>query len=341
VVLSFYNEEDVLNELISRLRAVFQDQLRFSPQEYELIFVNDRSKDRSLEILHEEAQKFPDIRIINMSRNFGVSPCVMAGMEYASGEFVVYMDADLQDPPELIPEMVRLFESERADVVHTRRLSREGETRFKMGLTKLGYLILNRFSSIEIDRNVGDFKLLSRQAVKHLIQLREHRPFVRGMVKWVGFRQVFLNYNREARFAGDTKFPVLSWRVISNFLDSALISFSDAPLKFALVSGFFVSVSSFFYLAVIVVMKVLGWSLPGWSAIMATMLVLGGIQLFTIGVLGLYINAIFVESKRRPRFIIENTFGFSRDKLAPTWNEMSPHSKLDDDDDDRYREYSV
>jgi len=308
VVLSFYNEGAVLEELIKRLEKAFT----LTDCDHELIFVNDASTDRSKEILLEKAQHDRRIKIITMSRPFGVSPCVLAGMEYSTGDAVIYMDADLQDPPELIPEMIKTWREGGCEIVNTKRRSRAGESGLKMFITAVGYAILTKVSDIGLEKEEGDFKLLSRRAVKELIRLKEIRPFTRGMVKWIGFKQQTLVYDREARFAGDTKFLAWGWRVISNFLDSALISFSDLPLKLSLFLGFLVSAGAFFYLFIIFIMKFMGIAMPGWSAIMATMLVLGGIQLLTIGVLGLYINAIFIETKRRPNFIIESTYGIEK-----------------------------
>ena len=165
-------------------------------------------------------------------------------------------------------------------------------------------------SDIELVPNSGDFKLLSRRVVNELLKLNEHKPFVRGMITWVGFKQVQVFYDRDARHAGETHYPVLGWRVISNFLDSALISFSDVPLKIALLLGFVVSIGAFFWIIGVFVMRFLGYTVGGWAAMMTTMLVLGGVQLLTIGVLGLYINAIFRETRNRPSYIVKDTFGF-------------------------------
>ena len=311
VVFSFFNEEDVLNELVTRVRRVFREDLQGRITSHELIFVNDRSTDGSLQMLLRLAEGNDDIRIINMSRNFGISPCVFAGLKFATGDAVIYMDADLQDPPELIQQLVNLWLNQQdIDVIHTKRESRAGESKIKLLITGIGYAVLQKVSNIVILPEVGDFKLLSRRAVHYLAKFKEHKPFTRGLVNWIGFNQITITYHREERFAGETKFPVYSWGVISNFLDSALISFSDVPLKIALLLGFLVSFGAFGYLMIIFVMKFLNWSLPGWSAIMATILLLGGIQLFTIGMLGLYINSIFIEAKKRPNYIIESTFGF-------------------------------
>lgn len=311
VIFSFFNEEDVLEELVARVRSVFRNDLSERITAHEMIFVNDRSTDGSLALLRNLAEGHNDIRIINMSRNFGISPCVFAGFEHSTGDAVIYMDADLQDPPEVIPQLVNLwFENQNLDVVHTKRTSRAGESKVKLLITRIGYAILHKVSHIAIQPEVGDFKLLSRRAIKQLIRFKEHRPFTRGLVNWIGFNQTTITYHRDERFAGETKFPVFSWGVISNFLDSALISFSDVPLKISLLVGFLVSFGAFCYLSIIFFMKFMHWSIPGWAAIMATMLMLGGIQLFTLGMLGLYINSIFIESKKRPNYIIESTFGF-------------------------------
>ena len=259
VVLSFRNEAEVLPELINRLEKV----LNGLSVEYELIFVNDASSDNSKELLIDRMQTDRHIKIINMSRCFGVSPCVLAGLEFSSGDAAIYMDADLQDPPELIPEMIKIWLKEKADTVHAKRLSRAGESKIKLGITRMGYAILNRISYVNLEPEVGDYKLLSKRAVRELIKLKEKRPFTRGMVNWIGFKQATIGYHREPRFAGKPKFRIFGFGVISNFLDSALLSFSDVPLKIALFLGFLVSFGAFCYLAVIFIMKYLGLALPG------------------------------------------------------------------------------
>ena len=203
VVFSFRNEETVLPELIQRARAVLRrEQSQGSISTYELVFVNDASSDRSLEILCKEAEGHNDIRVVTMSRCFGVSPCVLAGMEYTRGDAVVYMDADLQDPPELIPELLRAWQSdEHTEVVHTVRLSRKGEPGLKLLITRIGYYILNKFAMIYLPVEAGDFKLLSRRAVDYLVQFRENQPFVRGLVCWIGFKQSYVQYHRQPRHA--------------------------------------------------------------------------------------------------------------------------------------------
>lgn len=315
IVFSFYNEEENIVELVKKCQKVLN---RLIAEEniktYELVFVNDASTDSSLELLLREREKDDNIKIINMSRNFGVSPCVMAGLQFCTGDAAIYMDSDLQDPPEIIPKMVEAW-LKGADVVHTQRRSRQGESRFKLLITSLGYFILNKvISEVELLKETGDFKLISRKALKHLIALNEKRPFVRGLVCWVGFNQTFIEYERFSRFAGKTKFPIISKGVIKNFLNSALISFSEAPLYLSLLLGFGLSLFSFIYLFYVLLQKVLFPTLlpvtPGWTAIIAVILSLGGIQLLTIGILGLYISNIHQEVKKRPNYIVDNTVGF-------------------------------
>ncbi|HEX7380256.1 MAG TPA: glycosyltransferase family 2 protein [Pirellulales bacterium] len=311
VVFSFFNEEDVLPELLRRTRAMFERLIAAGEiADYELLFVNDASTDRSAEILLDEMERGADIRLLNMSRNFGVSPCVLAGMLHAEGDAVIYMDADLQDPPEVIPELIRAWQSDRhIDVVHTVRRSRLGETRIKLALTRLGYWLLRKVSSIDLPMEAGDFKLLSRRAVNLVTQFQEKRPFLRGLVCWIGLGQAKIDYDREPRWSGKTKFHVLGLKVIRNFIDSALISFSDAPLKLATIFGLLCSAGAI----ACALLALLGWwrgaPPPGWSVTLIAVLLIGGAQLTTIGILGSYIASIFLESKGRPNFIIRDMRG--------------------------------
>ncbi len=317
VIFSFRNEEAVLTELIQRARAVLQkEQSQGNISTYEFVFVNDASTDRSLEILHKEAEGRNDIRVITMSRCFGVSPCVLAGMEYTCGDAVVYMDADLQDPPELIPELLRAWQSdEHTEVVHTVRLSRKGEPKLKLWITRLGYYILNKFAMIYLPVEAGDFKLLSRRAVDHLVQLKENQPFVRGLVCWIGFKQGYVQYHRQSRYSGKSKFHVLSLKVINNFFGSALISFSSAPLKIASCFGLLAIFVDFIIGGAAFLQMIQGKALPGWTALMIVILFLGGVQLFCLGIMGLYLNSVYEQSKNRPNYIVDHTFGFSEDVL--------------------------
>lgn len=308
VVLSFFNEATVLPELLKRLRAVFSALLEEQViGAYELVFVNDQSTDQSEAFLRSELSQ-GDIVIVNMTRNFGVSECVIAGMTHASGDAVIYMDADLQDPPELIPTLVKTWQSDHdVDVVYTTRTRRKGEHPLKMLVTKWGYRFINKISDIELPADSGDFKLLSRRVVNHLLELKEDKPYLRGLISWVGYKQVQVFYEREARFDGreNTKMPVLSKRVLYYWLDRALISFSDTPLKIILVLGFVLSLLSLSYIGIVLIQKIMGWYVPGWPAIMSTILLLGGIQMVMLGFVGLYVGAIFRETKKRPQYLIK------------------------------------
>ena len=224
VVLSFRNEADNLQTLIARLHAMFSGQ----PVEYELLFVNDASTDRSLEILLGERERNPRIKILNLSRRFGVAEAALAGMAAASGDAIVYLDADLQDPPEVIPALLERWRSG-ADVVHTVRTKRHGDNRLKMWATRIAYRIIQGGSSIELPIDAGDFKLLSRNAIDHLLRLRESDPYLRGLVVWLGFNQAIVPYERSARHAGRTHFPFFSRNPWKTFV-LGMTSFSFLPI---------------------------------------------------------------------------------------------------------------
>jgi glycosyltransferase involved in cell wall biosynthesis len=307
VIYSFFNERQILPALLERTRKVLRSREDISG--YELVFVNDSSTDDSQDYLCEQVEAEGDILLLNTSRNFGVSECVYAGFKSAKGDAVVYLDADLQDPPEVIHKLLDVFMSDcEAEVVYTTRKKRHGEHWVKMLITKFGYRSIKSLSDIEIPLNSGDFKLLSRRIINLLLENEERLPYIRGLVSYYGFKQVQVFYDREARFDGaeNTKFPVFSRRVIYNYFDSALISFSDAPLKLGLFLGFLTAGLASIYLIVVLVQKFLGLHEAGWPAIMATMLVLGGAQLIITGFIGLYIKAIFLEVKRRPNYVIKD-----------------------------------
>jgi len=309
VVLSFYNEETVIPELLSRMRAVFGALIESRRiRDYELVFVNDDSTDGSLQCLQGELDK-GDVVVVNMSRNFGVSECVMAGLGYSTGDAVIYMDADLQDPPEVIPMLIEAWQSdEEAEVVYTTRTRRDGEHWLKMLVTKLGYRFINSISEINLQIDSGDFKLLSRRAVDNILLLKEDKPYMRGLVSWIGFKQVQVLYERLERFDGreNSKMNVFSRKVLYYWLDRALISFSDAPLKVMLLLGFILSITSLLYILVVLAQKALGLSVPGFAAIMSAVLFMGGIQMIMLGFVGLYVGAIFRECKRRPNYIVKS-----------------------------------
>ncbi len=307
VVLSFRNEAENLPELIRRQEAVFSSM----DIPYELIFINDASTDHSLELLLQAREENPSIKIINMSRRFGVTPCVLAGFEKAKGDAVIYMDTDLQDPPELIPQMVQKWK-EGADIVHTTRTARKGENAFKMWLTRQAYKAINCFSDIVILENTGDFKLISRRAMTEIMKLEEFDPFLRGLVSWVGFKQEQVFYEREARFAGKTKYSL--FRTLNPYKEflRGITLFSTVPLYFALFLGLLVSVLSFVFFAAVVLIPLIldGKSGLSWNHILlGSTLLMGGVILFTVGILGIYVGRIHRESIHRPRYIIREYIG--------------------------------
>lgn len=300
IVFSFRNEEENLRELVQRTHAALDG---LSGIKADLIFVNEDSSDGSLAVLKDLQRSFP-ITIVNMSRRFGVTPCVLAGFAQSHGDAVVYMDADLQDPPELIPKMVECFRSG-VDVVHTTRTHRDGEGPFKMWLTRKAYRLINRFSDIHLPENTGDFKLLSRKVVDEILHLKEYDPYMRGLSVWVGYRQDFVYYRREPRWKGKTKFPLLSKGPVSEFT-RGLTAFSAAPLYLALFFGAITSLLAFGLILYAVVTKITGSAVPGVSGVLIAVAFFSGIILLTNGVLGIYVARIYYEVKGRPQYIIKD-----------------------------------
>lgn len=299
-VFSFRNEEENIPELVRRVSAVA---VSIDDLKHEMIFVNDDSTDRSIELLTALQDKHP-ITIINMSRRFGVTPCVLAGFAHARGDAVIYMDADLQDPPEIVPEMVRKFR-DGVEVVHTTRTHRDGEGPVKMWVTRKAYQLINYFSDIRLPENTGDFKLLSARVVREILNLKEYDPYMRGLSVWVGHRQDFVFYRREPRFGGVTKFPLLSKGPVREFI-RGLTAYSAAPLY---ISFFLGVVTSFFAVGLIlyaIITKLLGVAAPGVSSVLIAVAVFSGIVLMTNGVIGLYVARIYYEVKGRPRYIISS-----------------------------------
>jgi dolichol-phosphate mannosyltransferase len=314
VIFSFRNEEAVLHELASRVISSIVS----IGCNYELIFVNDDSTDRSLEILRDLAEQNERIKTITMSRRFGVHPCVIAGLRYCSGDVVIYMDADLQDPPELIPAMVEKYRHG-ADVVNMTRTDRQGEHAVKMWITKMAYKVINALSDIPIPENTGDFKLLSRRVVDNLLSLQESDPFMRGLVYWVGFRQETIEYVREVRFAGGTHFSLFGSGPVKEFIRGAT-SFSVAPLYLSLIIGLISTAISFVFLVSILIQKMLGMNLPGWTAIMSAILFIGGTLHLCFGLTGVYVGKIHIQTRNRPLYIVQNSIG---NFVAPVYGDAT------------------
>jgi glycosyltransferase involved in cell wall biosynthesis len=314
VVFSFRNEEEVIPRLLERCRAVTSS-LKAAGRisGWEFVFVDDDSRDASFEILKKEADARGDVRIIRMSRPFGVSICVLSGMKYSQGDLVVYMDTDLQDPPEMIPQLLEKIEADpEVDIVHTRRLSRAGETAIKLAITRLGYWILHKLSASAMPVEAGDFKLLTRRAVNEVLRFQEKQPFMRWLVCWIGFKQVFVPYHREARAGGESQFKIFGWRVISNFLESAIVSTSTFPLIMISFIGMLCSLVCVGVIVQTLIAKFCGKTVEGWTALMVSTLFIGSVQILCLGVIGLYIASIFDEVKRRPNYIIRGHYGFNQ-----------------------------
>lgn len=304
IIVPCYNEEAVLRAAHERLTTVLRE---MNGIDYELIFVNDGSRDRTHEILIELQLFDPHIRGLLLSRNFGHQIAVTAGLEEATGAAVVIIDADLQDPPELIPQMVQLWR-EGNEVVYGIRLEREGESRFKLWTAKAFYRLINRLSDTKMPLDAGDFRLVDRKVVEVLKSMPERARFLRGMVSWAGFRQIPLHYHRAARQAGESKYPL---RKMLNFAMDGIISFSLVPLKLAIWTGFLAIWIAVAGIIVAIVDRLLNKQLPrGWASLFVAVLFMGGVQLVSLGILGEYLGRIYTEVKRRPLYVIQERLGF-------------------------------
>lgn len=300
VVFSFRNEEKNLEELIKRTTTVLN---KLTNWKYELIFVNDFSDDNSENILIKFQKTYP-ITIINMSRKFGVGPCVLAGLKHSNGDAAIYMDSDLQDPPELISKIIEKFESG-VDVVHTVRTKRLGEGRIKLFLTNIAYKIINRTADIPLPVNAGDFKLLSRRAIDHINTLKDYNPYIRGLSVWIGFKQEFIEYVRESRFSGESKFLSVFSGPLAQFV-RGITTFSTGPLYLGIYTGLLAIVLSLGLIIYALYAKFTEIAIPGSSGLIIIVALFSGIILMTIGITGVYIARIYEQTQGRPRYIIRN-----------------------------------
>ncbi len=301
IVVPVYNEEDVIQEFYKRIKNVARN---LDCDLTEIIFVDDGSKDSSYTQLIELAQHDSTVKVIKFSRNFGHQIAISAGMENAKGDAVVIIDADLQDPPEVIHQFIAKWK-EGFDVVFGIRLTREGESWLKLWTAAMFYRILHFIAQIDIPVDTGDFRLMSRRALHHVLSLTERDRFVRGLVSWIGFKQCGVSYDREKRNAGETKYP---YRKMLRFALDGMTSFSNLPLKLASILGYLTSFLAFLYACSVFIQKALGGTVQGWATIMVGVLFLGGVQLICLGIIGEYIGRIFNETKRRPLYIIEEVF---------------------------------
>lgn len=299
VIIPVYYEEEVIEECYNRLTKVLKKLTKYN---YELFFVNDGSRDKTLDILETIAEKDKKVKIISFLRNFGHQCAVTAGLKYVTGDFICIIDADLQDPPELIKDMVEKCE-EGYDIVYGKRKSRKGETIFKLKTASLFYKLLNFLSDVYIPENTGDFRVVTRNVVDTINELPEHNKFLRGLFSWTGYKQYAYEYERQERFAGKTKY---SLKKMLKLAIDGIISFSTKPLKIIGMLGLisiFISLCILIYTLIAYIFKFPGLT-AGWTSIMVTLTFFSGIQLTSLWIISEYIGRIYDESKNRPQYII-------------------------------------
>jgi glycosyltransferase involved in cell wall biosynthesis len=294
IVAPVYNEQELVQEFVARACAAAAD------YEFELVIVNDGSDDATPALLDRIAAADRRVRVIHLSRNFGHQAALTAGLEHAAGDVVAMLDADLQDPPELIPDMIARW-SQGADVVYAVRKQREGETAFKLATASWFYKLFDKLAQVDLEPNSGDFRLLDRRALDALLSMTERSRFLRGMTVWVGFNQTAVSYERDARQAGETKYTL---RKMLHFSLDAIASFSHLPLQLATYAGMLSAGVAFIAIPVVIVLRLADSYLPGFSSITIAILLLGGIQLIALGVIGEYVGRIYDEVKHRPLYIV-------------------------------------
>lgn len=299
VIVPMYNEEAVIPATYSRLKEVL-DGLKES---YEIIFINDGSRDKTREMLMEICENDKTVKLIDFARNFGHQVAITAGMDYAAGDCMVIIDGDLQDPPELIPKMIELWRSG-YEVVYGKRVSRQGETFFKKATAKIYYRLLRSLTDVNIPVDTGDFRLIDRKVCEALKQLPERSRYVRGLMSWVGFKQIPIEFERSERFAGETKYPLK--KMLKLAMDG-IMSFSYKPLKLSSWIGSLLSIFSFIYLIIVLLQKIFfpESAQSGWASLIAVSLFFNGITLLMLGIMGEYIGRIYDEAKGRPLYIIK------------------------------------
>jgi len=300
VIVPVMNEEKNLHELCSRLNTV----LKKICTQFEIILVDDGSKDNTLFVIEKFSAEDPNIKYISFSRNFGHQIALFAGLEKCGGQYIVLIDGDLQDPPEVIEQLfIKLKEG--YNIVYAKRSARKGETFLKKTTAKFFYRILNKITNINIPVDTGDFRIMERKAANELLRMKEHNKFLRGQMAWLGFKETFIEYNRDERKLGSTNF---SYRKMFHFAVDGITGFSNFPLKFASMSGIVVSFFAFLYIVYVLIAKLAwGHTITGWASMMVTILFLGGIQLLSIGIIGEYISRINDSVRNRQLYIINKT----------------------------------
>ncbi len=309
LVVPLYNEEAVIEETNRRLTSVLNE----LNESYEIIYVNDGSRDLTASLVRSFCEADPKIKLITFSRNFGHQTAITAGMDYACGEAIIIIDADLQDPPEIIPQMIGRWK-EGYEVVYGRRTKRDGETWFKRFTARRYYRLLNRMTDVDIPADVGDFRLIDAKVRDALLSIPEHNRYVRGLISWLGFRQTFVEFIRAPRFAGETKYPL---KKMLKLAADGITSFSYKPLKLGIGLGLILSIFSFCFLLFVFVARLFDLVVmePGYASIMCVILFFFGIVLIMLGIIGEYIARIFEEVKGRPLYIVSDLTGeFGRKK---------------------------
>ena len=306
IIIPCFNEEQVIKHTYERVDKAMKS---LTHRGYELIFINDGSRDKTLEILREIAQKDSNVKILSFSRNFGHQPAVTAGINTCVGDVAIIIDGDLQDPPELFSEMVKIHVEQNANVVYGLRGERKGETFFKRVSAKYFYKIINFLSDTPLPVDTGDFRLIDKHVIEAFKNLPEKNKYIRGLISWIGFKQVPITYVRDERFAGETKYPLSK---MIKFASTSLLYFSKKPLKLALTIGL-VSILIGIGLAIWVITGLIYRTnsiVPGWASTIIALIFFGGIQLLTIGVLGEYLGNMFEEIKNRPEYIVHEKINF-------------------------------
>jgi glycosyltransferase involved in cell wall biosynthesis len=302
LLIPAYNEQEVLRHLYERLNKLAGQTTAY---DFEFLFVNDGSRDKTLEIIKGFAKDDHRIAYVNLSRNFGKETAMIAGLDHVTGDATVIIDADLQDPPELIPKMIAFWE-EGYDDVYARRSSRNGETWFKKATSTAFYKVLQRSTRIPIQQDTGDFRLLDRRCVEALKQMRESQRYTKGMFSWIGYKKKEIVYERDPRMAGSSKWNYFQ---LVNLAIEGIVSFTTSPLRFSTYAGVLVSFFAFIYMLYLVVRTLLnGSDLAGYPSMMAAILFLGGVQLLSLGIIGEYIGRIFNETKDRPLYFVEEYY---------------------------------
>ena len=299
ILIPAYNEQDVLEMLKERLDNIIN---KIENYNFEILLVNDGSKDKTLEMLKELREKDKRYNYLSLSRNYGKEIAMIAGLDYSRGDAVIIMDADLQDPPELIPEMIKYWE-QGYDDVYAKRRSRKGESFLKKFTSKMYYAILQKFTRIEIQKDTGDFRLLDRRCVEALKQMRESQRYTKGLFSWIGYNKKEILFDRDPRAAGKTKWNY--GKLIDLSIDG-ITSFTTSPLRWSAIIGIVTSIAGFIYMLVIILKTLIyGVDVPGYASMMVVILFLGGIQLIFLGVIGEYLGRAFYETKGRPLYFID------------------------------------